>query len=366
MQPLSRPDLTDLPAEVVAYIEELESRAAALESRFAGRARSAERAPEAEADESPEPSEPPTTLNVVTISAAGLAKRTPRHLYPRQRRGGMGIFDLDSPDGDPPAFLLVADQSAGLLLLTNHGRAFRAQVQDLLESPVRERGKSLLAGVPLRPGERLAVVIPDSGGAFLLLVTERGQIRRIAGQFVGRSLQPGTVIHDPKEGGGPAAACWSSGSDDAVILTREGKAIRFAERLIPVRGCLGLRVDPGESVAAVVASRPEGSVLAFSADGKGALRALETFAANKAPGSGGKAFMKTDALIGAFAALEEQDVLIVSRLGKLIRFRTAEVPPKEGPVQGVNCMALRADACTAATVTLAGGRMDTEAPPAAA
>lgn len=339
---MQRPDLSNLPDAVVAYIEE-------LERRLAGRTRTVE----AEEDAPPEPNEPPTTLNVVTISAAGLAKRTPRHLYPRQRRGGMGIFDLDSPDGDPPAFLLVADQSAGLILVTNQGRAFRAQVQDLPESPVRGRGQPLFDGLPLRAGERVAVVMPDSGGAFLLLVTERGQIRRIASQFVGRSLQPGTVIHDPKEGGGPAAACWSSGGDDVIILTREGKAIRFAERLVPVRGCLGLRVDPGERVAAVTAVRPGGGVVAFSADGKGALRALETFAANKSPGSGGKAFMKTDSLIGAFAAQPDQDVLIVSRLGKLIRFRTAEIPPKEGPVQGVNCMSLRADACTAAAVSLA-------------
>ena len=108
---LERPDLVGVEPAVMAYIEALEE---ALANALAGD-RSAGRA------EAPlEPSEPPTTVNVISISAAGLGKRTPRHLYLRQRRGGMGVFDLDSPAEDPPLFLLMADESAGLILVTNH------------------------------------------------------------------------------------------------------------------------------------------------------------------------------------------------------------------------------------------------------
>jgi DNA gyrase subunit A len=125
-----RPDLSTLPDDVVAYIEALEQELAHLQSEEAAASRS----------EVPlEPSEPPTTVQVISISAAGVAKRTPRHLYLRQRRGGMGVFDLDAPDDDAPAFLVMADISVGLILFSNHGRVFRLPVRDVPEREVRVR-----------------------------------------------------------------------------------------------------------------------------------------------------------------------------------------------------------------------------------
>jgi DNA gyrase subunit A len=77
---------------------------------------------------------------------------------------------------------------------------------------------------------------------------------------------------------------------------------------------------------------------------------MSGFAANKAPAAGGKVAMKTDKLIGAARAGTGDELFAISRLGKLIRFAAAEVPPKEGVVQGVACMALRADEVVALTV----------------
>lgn len=353
-----RPDLTDLPDEILAYITALEGQVEALSARGGRAARTARGADEddfLDGDDAPEPSEPPTTSNVISISGEGFAKRTPRHLYSRQRRGGMGIFDLETTGADQPAFVLVADIAASLILLTDHGRAFRAAVADLPEAPVRARGVSLLDRVPLRPDEHLRLAVPDQGGAFLCLVSERGQVRRIAANYLGRSLNPGAILHDVKDGGPPAAACWSSGADDLMIVTRKGTAIRFAERQAPVRGCLGLRVEPGDRVVGVVAQPAGGAIFVMAADGKGAVRALETFSANKAPGSGGKVLMKTDELVAALPAGPGVDLFALSRLGKMIRFRADDVPPKEGPVQGVHCMALRADVCVAVAAAIVSG-----------
>ncbi len=336
---MERPDLSGVTPEVLAYIAALEAQ---LEVR-----RTSEESSQSEAPF--EPSEPPTTVNLITISAGGIAKRTPRHFYGRQRRGGMGVFDLDAPEGDAPAFLVLADVSAGLIVLTNQGRAFRTPVADIVEREVRGRGEALATRFPMRADERIAVITPDAGGAFLILVTERGHVRRIARQYLGASLQPGTVLSDPREGGAPAAACWSSGVDETFIITRSGQAIRFAERLVPVRGCLGLRVDPGDRVVGVAAASAEGGVFILGQDGKGTVRLLAGFAANKAPGAGGKVAMKADAIVGVAAVDEHSDIFAISRLGKIIRFAVSEVPAKEGVVQGVNCMNLRADECVALT-----------------
>ena len=337
-----RPDLTNLPDDVIAYIAALEAQLAAAQDE-GGR------------DEEPlEPSEPPTTINVVTLTAGGLAKRTPRHLYFRQRRGGMGVFDLDTPENDPPAFLAMADESAWLICVTNLARAFRVPLSEIPEREVRGRGESILTRFPLRAGERLAVVATDTplrGGSYFVLVGERGQVRRIAKQYLGPNLQPGTVLYDINEAGAPAAACWSSGSDELFIVTRTGQAIRFAERLVPVRGCLGMRVDPGDAVAAVAAAPATGGVFLLSQDGKGTIRQLSGFAPNKAPGSGGKVAIKANVVVGAMAVGEGSDVFVISRLSKIIRFQAEDVPAKEGVVQGVNCMNLRADECVALTVS---------------
>ncbi len=342
---MERPDLRDVPEEVLAYIAALEEALADLQADAQESRRSAR------AESVLEPSEPPTTMNVISISASGLAKRTPRHLYLRQRRGGMGIFDLDSEEGDPPAFLVVADESAGLILVTNQGRALRAEVSAIVETEIRGRGQSLLENFPLRAGETLAFVIADQGGSYLIMVSERGQVRRIGSQYLGKNLQPGTMLYNTSEGGAPAAACWTSGNNELCIVTRQGKGIRFAERQVPVRGCLGLRVEPGDHVVGVAATTEDGGVFLLTDDGKGTVRLMNGFTANKAPGSGGKVAMKTDTLVGVVAVSDNDDLFAISELGKIIRFQTVEVPAKEGMVQGVNCMNLRNDRCTAFTVS---------------
>lgn len=341
-----RPDLAGTPAEVVAYIERLEQELARLR-RPATRESASESA-------ALEPSEPPTSANVVTVTRKGMVKRTPRHFYTRQRRGGMGVFGLDTDEDDPPGWLVLADEAAGVTFVTDQGRAFRVPVSDLPQSALHSRGTPLRERLSLRADEAVALVFadaPEDGrNAYLAAVTQRGQVRRIGAQYLGKRLQPGTVLFNINEGGPPAAVCWTSGADDLFIVTRTGQAIRFAERLAPIRGCLGIRIDPGDVAVGIAAAQPDGGVFLLGSDGKGAIRLFSGFSANKAPGAGGKIAMKADQIVGAAAVSERDDILIISRLGKVIRFSAAEVPPKEGVVQGVICMSLRADECAALSV----------------
>src|SRR5687767_10102207 len=166
---LERPDLSQVDPTVLAYIESLESEIERLRGSEA-------EAPSESVEAAPplEPNEPPTTLNLITLSQSGIAKRTPRHLYSRQRRGGMGIFDLETPEADPPAFLVIADESQTLILFTTQAHAFRLPVSDLPESPIRSRGHSLIASLNLLSDERLAAILPDQTGGSAAFLTERG------------------------------------------------------------------------------------------------------------------------------------------------------------------------------------------------
>jgi DNA gyrase subunit A len=347
MPSLDRPDLSAASREVRAYVEALEAELA----RFGGSRSS----PPAQAEgvdataETLEPAEPPTTLNVVTISAQGLAKRTPRHLYGRQRRGGMGIFDLETTGDDQPAFLMVLDEAHDLLVLTNLARAFHVPVRQLPESPVRARGVSLTSGLPLQPGERPAAILPAGRGVGVALLTERGYARVLPAHIVGQSMTPGTTLMRAAEFGTLATACWTAGDGDLMVASARGLAIRFPERALALTGGLAIRLEAGDRPVAIEAVRPPDgeAIFLLSADGRGSIRLMSGFAANKAPGGGGKTALKSDRLVSAIAVAPEDDIFVISRLSKIIRFRANEVPSKEGVVQGVNCMSLRADECAA-------------------
>ncbi len=338
---VERPDLSHVDPAVGAYIEALEAELERLRHEL-------ERAqPQAlpSKEQVAEPSEPPTTLNVITVSAAGVAKRTPRHLYARQRRGGMGVFDLDTPEDDPPTWLTIADQSQELLLFTTLARAFRVPVSELPENPVRGRGQSLLEKLPLQPREGLALVLPDEGRTYLALLSRHGFVRPINRPY----LRTGTALYDAEAFGPPAAACWTSGRDELFIATRQGFAIRFPERGIPVNGGQGIRLLGEDEAVAILPVGPDDGVFLLGADGMGTIRLMPGFKSNKAPGAGGKVALKTDHLVGAVGVDEAGDLFIISRLSKIIRFQAAEVPAKEGVVQGVRCIALRADEVVAVT-----------------
>ena len=344
---MERPDLNNVAPNIIQYIETLEAKLATTSRSQSGRAERIET--------DLEPSEPPTTMNIITVSATGIAKRTARHHYFRQRRGGMGVFDLDSDENDPPRFLVSADESAGIVLITDQARAFPIPVGEITQTEVRARGQSIVDNLPLRPDEKIALIIPNQVGSHVVLASNRGQVRRITGHYFGHNLQPGTLLYDIKSGGVPAAASWTTGAHDLIIATCKGRAIRFTEQQVPMRGCLGMRLDGDDEVIGVAGVAADGAVFMLTDEGKGAVRLMSGFTANKAPGSGGKQLMKADKLVGIaevnVAGTSSQDIFTISKLGKLIRFQAHEVPSKAGVVQGVNCMNLRADECTTMTIS---------------
>lgn len=357
---LERPDLSKVSPEIRAYIESLERENERLRE---GTRRTAAPRPapvtirptEEDRPESlpelDEPAEPPTSINVISMTASGMAKRTPRHLYTPQRRGGMGIFDLESPDDTPPAILAVADESQTLLLLTRMGKVYRLPVSMIPETPVRGRGASITGKLNLAADDSLAFAIPEQAEGYLALVSQTGFIRKLRHHVFGEAMKPGTELLKHSQYGGLAAACWSNGSQDLLITTRLGRAIRFGEKLVPPAGSAGVRLTDGDEAVAVTAIDDDSRVFLLGSDGKGTLRQMETFTANKAPGAGGKNIFSTNRLVAALAIDECKDVFIISHLSKIIRFHLEDIPAKDGVVQGVICMALRADEPVAAALS---------------
>lgn len=336
---IERPDLTGIDPKIIEYIEYLEAQ---VDKKRSSRI----------VEEEPElplvPSEPPTTVQIITMTSGGIAKRTPRHLYLRQRRAGMGIFDLDTGEKQPPAILLAAEAGQNLLLFTNRGRAFRLPMEQIPEDAIRARGQMVTGRLGLDETEEITAVLPDRARGSVAMLSERGMIRVLRHHVFGEYMKQGTVVFDTRTFGPLVSCCWTPGDGDLFIASQQGHAIRFSEKLVPVQGGPGIRLETGDRGAAVTAVYPDSLVFLLSADGRGILRTMEGFNPNKSAGGSGKIALTTSALAGAFTTGIDDDIFIISRLSKIIRFMAAEVPVKEGVVQGVNCISMRADQVAAA------------------
>ena len=354
--PLERPDLSFVSPEVRRYIEELETELKRYQIHKESRATLKVLARQGPLTYEPEPvendstgiSESPNSLNFVTVSVLGMIKRTPRHSYLCQRRGGMGIFDLDTHDDDQPAIITIADESQSLLIFTNLARVFRLPLSKLAESPIRARGETLVERLSLELGEHPVSILPDQAVGLVALVSQSGMVRCLRHHLFGDYLKPGTVLFNIRENGPLTTAGWISGDADLFLATRNGLAIRFPTKLIPPKGEIGIRLSAEDEVIAITEVDDDSSVFILGADGKGTLRLMTGFAPNKSAGGSGKHAMKTNRISAAVKVEPQDDLFIISQLGKLIRFHADEVASSEGVVLGVHVINLRADEAVAA------------------
>ena len=334
---MQRPDLSDLPSAVVRYIEFLEKKSG-ISSVHAD-----------SVNESPVQAvetsyfEPETKDCILTLSRQGLVKRTYRHLYPRQHRGGMGIFDLDAPTPDQPSLLAHANENQTLLLFTNRARVFRIQLSSLDSAPVRSRGTQAFERYAFEPEETITAILPEQARGYIALASEYGKVRSLRHHLFGESMRQGTQVFNVNEFGPLASACWTPGDADLMLVTKLGAGIRFAEKAVPPQGGIGLKVAENDKVIGITSVDENSGVFVLGTDGKGTVRLMSGFAANKSPGGSGKLVLKSNSVIGVLTILPDDDIFIITRLGKVIRFRSDEVPPTEGVVQGVNCISMRAD-----------------------
>ncbi len=339
---MERPDLSNIRTDVLAYIEALEARIAALEGKRSRVTVTALEEPEIHR-ETALPEEAPTTESMISLSANGRIKRTLRHLYSRQHRGGMGVFDLDVESSDYPAALLASPESASLLLFTNLARVFRLPVGKIETAEVRDKGEDLFSRFPLEEGEKFVAVLPDRASGYVALASQRGRIRILRHHLFGEHMRPGTAMFKAEEFGQLASVCWTPGNVDLLLVSRHGMGIRFAEKLVNPAGEMGIRLAEGDSLVSVLSVEDDSAVFMVGADGRGTIRKMNSFAANKSTGGSGKIAMRSDRIAGALVVQPEEDIFLASRLSKVIRFPVNEVPETDGVVQGVVCMQLRAD-----------------------
>jgi DNA gyrase subunit A len=293
------------------------------------------------------PAEPETSIGILTISNGRYVKRTLRHLYHRQHRGGMGVFDIDINPPDFPDLLGMANENQTMLLFTNRGRVFRFNFQGIEPAPIRGKGVLPFDRLPFEEDETLVAILPEQARGYIAFLSKSGRVRCLRHHLFGEHMRPGTSVYNLSEFGTLAAACWTPGDADLFLISRMGMGIRFNEKAISPQGDLGIRLSAGDAAVGITSANDESEILIVSADGKGTIRQMTGFAPNKSPGGSGKIAMKNPSIIGASAIHAQDDIFIITRQAKIIRFKADEIPSTDGVVQGVNCVMLRLDEVSA-------------------
>lgn len=339
---MQRPDLSNVDPLIVEYIEYLERKAGTRSGRSTtSTAESLDLSPERASEALPPEQE--GNAFIISLTAGGVAKRTLRHVYTRQHRGGMGVFGIELDEPDYPVVLGNADSNQNLLLFTNRARVFRQSLSVIPSEPVFGKGDRITERLSIEPDETIVAVLPEQARGYVALASETGRVRCLRHHLFGEHMRQGTAVYNYNEFGPLVSACWTPGDAELLLLTQQGIAIRFTEKAIAPQGEQGIRLASGDRLVSVVSIYPDSHVFIVSADGRGTVRLMSGFAPNKSPGGSGKIAIKSTKVAGATPLETNDDVFILSRLGKIIRFPGDEIPTTEGVVQGVNCMGLRGD-----------------------
>ena len=337
---MQRPNLSNIDPEVIAYIEFLEKKAGIRKPK-PGEIQPEELSPERAIQALP--AERETPVNIIIASHAGYAKRSPRHLFTRQHRGGMGVFCIDINTPDFPVLLGEAEETQNLLFFTSRGRVFRHPIGSIAPTEVFAKGSLVTERFGLEPDENLVAIMPEQAKGYVALASQNGRVRCLRHHLFGEHMRQGTELYRYSEFGPLASVCWTPGDAELFLLTQKGAGIRFAEKALSPQGDQGIRLSADDQVVAVTSIYPDSRVFMLGSDGRGTIRLMEGFAANKSAGGSGKIAFKCNKAVGAAVVEVNDDLFILTRFGKMIRFPADEVPETDGVVQGVNCIGLRGD-----------------------
>ena len=310
----------------------------------------------------------PEKENVLVLTAGGYIKRTDPAEFRSQRRGGVGVVDLEIKEEDFVTLFLTANTHSDLLFFTNRGRVYQTKMYEIPEGKRATRGKSVMNFLPLGPEEIITSVltVPKSvksktGG--VLLVTRRGVTKKVALQSFADVRRSGIIAIKLDDNDALVSAQIVGAGDEVILGSRRGQAIRFRESDVRAMGrtaggVRGIKLGRGDEVVGASVIRPEAkgnNFLVMTARGYGKMTRLKEYKTQKRGGSGIKTAQlnpKTGDLIdGKVIDGPETEIVAISKQGQVIRTRLAEIPTLGRQTQGVRIMRLR-DGDALASLTL--------------
>ncbi len=289
---------------------------------------------------------------VVTISNGGYAKSQPLTDYAAQRRGGMGKAAASVKEEDFVEHLLVASSHDTLLCFTSSGKVFWIKVFQMPLASRTSRGKPIVNILPLEEGESITSMLPIrvyEEGKFIFMATASGTVKKTPLENFSRQRSSGLKAIELEEGDVLVKTAITDGSQDVMLYSSSGKAVRFKESDVrpmgrTARGVRGIRLEPEHHMVDMIIPEEEGQILAVSENGYGK-RTLVTEFPTK--GRGGKGVIGIQAserngqIVGAVQVFTGDEIMLISDKGTLVRTRTDEVSTQGRATQGVRLIKLK-------------------------
>ena len=296
---------------------------------------------------------------VLVLTKGGYIKRTDPSEYRKQKRGGVGVVDLDTKEEDFITHLISATTHNDLLFFTDRGKAYQIKMYEIPEGKRATKGKSIMNFLSLADGERVTSILPmpkdkkAAEGLALMMVTKQGTGKKSSAKHFHDVRRSGLIAITLDSGDELISASFVTKSDEVVIATKEGQAIHFKESDVREMGrnAAGVRViklgKEDEVISADIVSKisKESALFVMSANGYGKKTKLSEYKVQNRGGSGiltMKVTTKTGILIAAKVVTEtEEEIVAMSKKSQVIRVDLKEIPTLSRATQGVRVMKLR-------------------------
>jgi DNA gyrase subunit A len=285
---------------------------------------------------------------VITISHNGYIKRNPLSAYRSQRRGGKGLKGMETREEDFVEQLFIGSTHDYMLFFSNMGRLYWKKIYEIPEAGRAARGKAMVNLLPLSEGETISVAMPmrDFSEGYLVQFTKKGIVKKTALKEYANPRSTGIIALTLKKGDELIAVNRTDGQSDLIMGTRRGLSIRFNEEDVRSigrtgAGVIGIRLKKGDEVVSAGVVQDKTTLLTVTERGLGKRTRIEDYPVQarggqgvisiKTAGRGGKA-------VGLLRVLDEDEVVIMSNAGKLIRTRAENISLMGRNTQGVRLM----------------------------
>ena len=301
----------------------------------------------------------PEKESVLVFTQGGYVKRTDPAEYRSQKRGGVGVIDLETKEEDFVTQLLTANTHDELLFFTDAGKAYQIKMYDIPEGRRATKGKSIMNFISLSQDERVTSILPISKVVkqktlSLILTTEQGVIKKVSAESF-KDVRRSGLIAIKLDGSDKLSAVHAvEKGDDIIIATSQGQSIRFKESDVremgrTAAGVRAIKLAKDDSVVGVdIIKKDTDSTTAFlvlTANGLGKKTLVKEYKVQKRGGSGiktAKLTQKTGSLIIGKILTTEAELVAISKKGQVIRVPTDSIPKLGRQTQGVTIMKLRA------------------------
>lgn len=301
----------------------------------------------------------PDEPSVLVLTRGGYIKRTNPNEYKRQKRGGVGVVDLNTKDEDFVRIFLQATTHSDLLFFTDKGKAYQLKMYELPEGRRATRGKSIMNFLSLSQDEKITSVlampteIKKSDGLSVMMVTREGIAKKVDAQSFHDVRRSGIISIKLNGEDKLISAIFVGPKDNVVLATSKGQSIRFKETDIrqmgrTAAGVRALKLKSGDTVIdadVLKADQQNATLLVFSENGYGKRTPLKEYKIQKRGGSGIKTAnvtAKIGNLIASRVITEDYEELVaISKKSQVIRVDIHEIPTLGRQTQGVRVMKLR-------------------------